>query len=103
MDTISATQVLSGLSTLVGGVVVLMLRALSAKLTSHGEDLARIGVTLTGASGDNGLVGDVKQLRSRSHELGDRQNTTAGKVEILTMRLDTLDRRVGPDDRRSPA
>lgn len=62
--------------------------------------LVRIETLLTGANGDNGLVGDVKALRKRSHDHGDSLNVVSGKVELVTLRLDTLERRVGPEDRR---
>lgn len=97
MDTISATQVLSGLSVICAGVVITLLRGLNAKSTKHDEAFARIEALLTGANGDNGVIGDVKQLRQRSHDLG-------ASVQNILFRVGALeDRRTGPDDRRASA
>ena len=97
MDTISATQVLSGLSVLCAGVVITLLRGLNAKSTKHDEAFARIEALLTGANGDNGVIGDVKSLRARSHELGSQMQSILFRVGALE------DRRTGPDDRRGVA
>lgn len=95
MDTISATQILSGLSVLCAGVVIALLRGLSAKSAKHDEAFARIEALLTGANGDNGIVSDVKQLRSRSHELG-------ASLQSVLFRVGALEeRRNGPEDRRT--
>lgn len=67
----------------------------------QGERLVRIETILTGADGSNGLNGDVKQLRARSHAQGDALHTVNGKLQEHEFRLDAIERRHGPADRRA--
>ena len=71
--------------------------------SEQGERLVRMETILTGADGTNGLNGEVKQLRSRSHAHGDAIHTVNGTLQAHEFRLDELDRRIGPVDRRRPA
>lgn len=64
------------------------------------SSLTRIEVILTGANGENGLVGDMKQQRERTHALANDVNTIRGTQALHELRLDEWDRRQGPEDRR---
>jgi hypothetical protein len=67
------------------------------------EDHVELRTVLVGVKGENGINGDVKALRARSHHQGDAIHTLTGKVEVVTIRLDAHDRRVGEEDRRHHA
>lgn len=93
MDTITAAQILSGLSVLCAGVVIAMLRALNKKSAEHDAAFARIETLLTGATGDNGVVGEQKLQRERLHTLSNKQQATSGKLDMLTARVARLEER----------
>ena len=96
MDTISATQVLSGLTLVCATVVIGMLNRMSKRSAEHDAAFARLEALLTGASGDNGLVGDVKQLRERSHTLGEKMQHVVFRLAVLEdRRSDEPGRRAG--------
>lgn len=54
-----------------------------------------------GEQGDNGANGDIKELRKRTHDLSNGVNAVKGKQDLYELRLATVERRVGPPDRRS--
>jgi len=49
--------------------------------------LVRIETILTGATGENGLNGEVKKLRERTHEIADQAQAVLTKVEVLEAKL----------------
>lgn len=85
---------------IISGLVLAALIAFIGLVLSQKSQLVRIETILTGANGDNGLVGDVKALRTRTHDLANGVNALGGTLTIHAMRLDEWDRRDGPDDRR---
>jgi hypothetical protein len=87
------------LNVLVSGGIVWLIRASRNAATWQ----SRVDTLLTGASGDNGIVGDVRSLRRRAHEMGDDIHGLKGRSEIHEIRISTLegDRRHGPSDRRA--
>lgn len=67
-----------------------------ATLAEHGEAFVRLETILTGATGNNGVVGDVKMLRERSHTLGEKLQGIVFRVAVLEDRRgDEPGRRVG--------
>ena len=92
----SLSQVIVGVA--IALIVSVVLFGLNVK-----SSLVRIETILTGADGTNGLNGDVKALRKRTHDHGDSIHAAHAKIEQHEIRLAALDRRFGPDDRRSPA
>ena len=94
VDPTTALQALGALVVICAGILTTQIRAMAAKQTDHGEKLVRIETTLTGQAGDNGLVGDMRQVRARQHRLMNDMHTVFGKLE-----LDTLERRTGYDRR----
>jgi hypothetical protein len=70
------------LSQIIVGVAVALILAVIAFGLNVKSSLVRIETLLTGANGDNGLVGDVRQLKEWQRD---------------------VDRRHGPDDRRGVA
>lgn len=63
------------------------------------QEVAVIKSVLVGAKGENGIVGDVKILRARVHELSDILHTVVGQQALQGMRIDYADRD-GRQDRR---
>lgn len=57
------------LPVILGGLILAGILWLVKTTTDHKSDLAVIKTTLTGATGDNGLVGDMKALRSSVHDM----------------------------------
>lgn len=80
------------LSQVLGGVAVALILAVLAFGLNVKSSLVRIETLLTGANGDNGLVGDIKQLKEW------RQDVDG---EGLPRRVLEIERRHGPDDRRT--
>ena len=56
------------LPTIIGALVLAGILWIIKEVQSHSVALAEIRRDLTGASGDNGVVGDVKALRAQSQE-----------------------------------
>lgn len=98
MDPTSTLTALGGLVVICTGVLITFLRGISTVQTTQGERLVRIETTLTGATGDNGLVGEVKQVRGRQHRLMNDMHTVFGKLG-----LDSMERRTGYDRREDEA
>lgn len=67
-------------SQVIVGVAIACIVGLVAFGLNVKSSLVRIETLLTGANGDNGLVGDVRQLKDWQRD---------------------VDRRIGPDERRS--
>ena len=67
-------------------IVAVILFGLNVK-----SSLVRIETLLTGADGSNGLNGDVKQLKEWRQDV---------EEHALPRRVEALERRWGPDDRR---
>lgn len=93
----------SSLPVILQGVTLAAVLWLFRTVQQLREGHVQLVTILTGANGDNGINGDVKQLRARSHTQGDDLHTVFGRLDVVDLRLDTLDRRVGPDDRRAHA
>ena len=66
-------------------------RDVAKTLGDQSEQLARIETILTGADGTNGLNGEVKLLRQRTHALGDALHATNGKLQDHEFRLGRLE------------
>lgn len=47
-------------------------------------------VVLTGAQGNNGLVGDVKELRTRTHAHGDEIHGLKGRMSLVEHEVEDL-------------
>jgi hypothetical protein len=75
------------LATTLLGLAVALLRKQGETLDSHGRELTRVSTALTGVAGDNGIVSEVKTLRSRAHDL-------AGDVQAITLRVTVNEQRI---------
>lgn len=80
------------LASILLSIAIVQLRTQGKTQGDHGKKLVRIETLLTGANGDNGLNGDVRDLKDW------RQ---AFELEALPRRIGELERRHGPDDRRT--
>ncbi len=96
----TALESLGGLIVICTGWLARSLSGLKSEQQGHGEKLARIETVLTGADGTNGLNGDVKSLRERSHKHSDEIHTIRGQQQVYELKLGELERRVGEPDRR---
>lgn len=83
-------------SQIINGVAIALIVAVVLFGLNVKSALVRIETLLTGANGDNGLVGDVKDLRTWRRDVED---------QALPRRIESLeaDRRTGPEDRRGVA
>ncbi len=99
----NSTAVLGAGTLLIAGVLITLLQGIKKQQGAHDVKLARIETILTGATGDNGLAGDVKGLREKAHQQGDALHTLRGEMQVYEIRLTEIDRRHGPDDRRAHA
>lgn len=54
------------------------------------ESNVRVETILTGAKGDNGLVGDVKSLRESRHEFNNRIQELQSEHSLLAQRVDGI-------------
>lgn len=88
------------IGTLLQGLTLAAVLWLFRSVQQLREDHVQLTTTLTGANGDNGINSEVKALRKRSHDQGDALHAVLGRMDVHELRLDTLDRRVGPEDRR---
>lgn len=84
---------LGGLSLLAAGVIIALLRNLNKKSGDHDQAFARLEAILTGPTGDNGLCGDVKAVKERTHDLSD-------DMQFVFLKLG-VERRAGRDRRAS--
>lgn len=75
-----------------GGLLTGIIALVGLTLNQRSQ-LVRIETVLTGADGTNGLNGDVKQLRKRTHDLADAQHTINGRLQAHDFRLDALEGR----------
>ncbi len=89
------------LSNLLNGSLLAGLIAVVALVLNQRSQLVRIETLLTGANGDNGLVGDMKTQRQRTHTIANDINTVKGQLALHELRVEAVERRVGPEDRRS--
>lgn len=89
------------LSQIIGGVAIGVILAVLAFGIGVKSALVRIETILTGARGDNGLVGDVRNLHERQHAFADRLASHDGRLDLHDQRLQEYERRQGPDDRRA--
>jgi hypothetical protein len=103
VDSITASEALGALAVMGLGVIIRQLSNLNGKANAQGERLVRVETVLTGANGSNGLSGDVKHLKATTHRHGEDLHEVRGKMQVYEIQLEALDRRNGPDDRRSPA
>ena len=83
-------------SQIINGVAIALIVAVILFGLNVKSALVRIETILTGAKGENGLVGNVKQLNQWRQDL---------EQQALDRRLESLEheRRHGPDDRRQSA
>lgn len=65
-----------------GGVLALLLY-IAKLLVGMARWQAETTVILTGAKGDNGLLGTVKELRQRSHAHGEEIHGLKGRVALV--------------------
>lgn len=85
----------------VGTVALLMLnRSLrhsdeqASTISEMHVTLARVDVALRGVNGDNGLVGDVRYLRSKQHETTNAVHALTGRVALNEERVAELRERL---------
>ena len=55
------------------------------------KQVAVLSTVLTGQNGDNGIMGEVKHLRSRQHDLANEVHTVHGRVDLVEFRVDALE------------
>lgn len=89
------------LGTLLQGCTLAAVLWLFRSVQQLREDHVSLTTTLTGANGDNGINAEVKALRKRTHDQGDAIHAVLGRLDVVDVRLDGVERRVGPDDRRT--
>jgi hypothetical protein len=82
----------ASLAHLLEGLVLLALAGAIGLLLNQRVQLVRIETLLTGADGRNGLMGDMRDLKAWRREI---------EEHALPRRLEELERRHGPEDRRA--
>ena len=78
------------LQTLLAGLTPVGIAACIGLLWKMGNRLTRIE-TKVGINGSDGIAGEIKGIRGRVHDHGEKIQTLFGKHELLTQRVDRLD------------
>lgn len=79
------------LESVLAGVVLAAIVWAAKSLSKYGNQLTRIETILTGADGSNGLNGEVRVLRERSHKHSNEINALKGNHALLSQRVDVLE------------
>lgn len=75
------------------GIIAYLAKRIVDKVESHSTALTELTIAVTGKSGSNGLVGDIKLLRERSHEHANTLHGALGKIALVEQRVDQLEAR----------
>lgn len=78
----------------IGGLILAGVLWIAKTVHSLSVDVAKMATTLTGATGDNGVVGDVKALRDRAHAQANDLHALMGRADITDLRLNQIDERL---------
>lgn len=76
------------LSAIIQSLVVAGIIWVGAKLTRIGERLVRIETVLTGPTGDNGIVSEVRSLREARHANANAIHAVRGELDVLVQRFE---------------
>lgn len=79
------------LPTILGGLILAGVLWIAKTVSAHSVTLAELRTTLTGAKGDNGIAGEVKQLRAKAHEQAGEIQALTTRSELHELRLDNHD------------
>ena len=82
------------LPTILGALILAGILWIMKTVQEHSVTLAELKTTLTGQSGNNGIVGDVKSLREKAHVQGDHIHALIGRSELAELRLNQIDERL---------
>lgn len=76
---------------ILGGLILAAVLWVAKTVSAHSVTLAELRTTLSGVDGNNGVVSEVKQLRTTTHkQAGDIQALTT-RSELHELRLDNHD------------
>lgn len=81
------------IATVLGAVIVAGILWLAKSASETGKAITRMETILTGVNGDNGIAGEVRQLRERSHKHGNEIHRVLGRVDLHEQRLEALEER----------
>jgi hypothetical protein len=82
------------LPTILGALILAFVLWIAKAVQEHSVALAEIKRDLTGASGDNGVVGETKALRVKAHEHATTIQGLLTHSEIVDLRLNQIDERL---------
>lgn len=79
------------LTIIVGAAILAGILWLVKTANDTQREVAILRAVLTGSDGDNGIAGDVRGLRVRSHQLAEDLHTVMGKASLLEQRVSRLE------------
>lgn len=99
MDAVHEIGVETQAALIIGALVLAGVLWIAKTVSDTKQEVAVIRSILVGGDGKNGIVGDMKTVRARVHELAGIIHTVAGQQALHGMRMDHADRD-GRQDRR---